>query len=110
MSGREFRHDRQRALDQLDRAFLPSALMGDDAEQVQRIGMIGNLLQHFAVQRFGAVPPSRLIVRVCGVQIVRCLGAPPLRLLLFEGCHSGKTPNRRWSNGSTDRAALGKQS
>jgi hypothetical protein len=39
-----------------------ASLIGDDAEQVQRIRMLGIAFENLAIERFGAIEAPRLMV------------------------------------------------
>jgi len=93
VGSREIRHDCERAPDQLDRALVSPALMRDQSEQVQGVGMIGGLLQHFPIKRLGPVTLSRLVMGIGRVKIAKNLGCSPGVLSIAQGCHFDKVPN-----------------
>src|SRR5271157_5417002 len=64
---RQIRQSWQRPLDQRDRQSDFSALVGDDPEKMQRLGMVGVLLQCLAVKRFRPGEPSRLVMGQAGI-------------------------------------------
>ena len=58
----DVRIDRDRSLDQIDAGVQSPGLVGDHAEQVQRIGMIRLLIQHPAIDFLGLGKSSRPMV------------------------------------------------
>jgi hypothetical protein len=84
---REIRRDGERPFDQLDGALVPPALMRDQPEQVERVGVIGGLLQHPSIERLGPVTPARLVVGKGRLKVAEHLGCPPGILWIAWGCH-----------------------
>src|SRR5260370_22496698 len=60
---RPFRLDLDRALNQLDRLSVFALLMKNDSEQVQAVGVIGNLGQDGAIQRRRGIAAAGPVVR-----------------------------------------------
>jgi hypothetical protein len=69
VSGREIRLNFERAADQLDCARMPPAFMGDQPEQMQRVGMIGGFLQQLSIKSLGPVAPSCPVIGVGRLEI-----------------------------------------
>jgi hypothetical protein len=62
---------RQRPLDQIDRRFDLSALICDDAQKMQRLGMLRVFRQRVAIERLRTPEPSRLMVSEAGIDRAR---------------------------------------
>ena len=96
----EVRHplvQRQRLADQLDRGVAAADLVGEHAEQVQRVDMLGVGRQHLAVMLLGLLHPPGLMRAQRGRKLGRGLrGAEAVPLLRLFG-HHGPSPSRRVS-------------
>ena len=83
----EIRRAGESARDQLNGIVVAAALVGDDAQQVERVDLVRRAAQHLPVKAFGALAPSRLVMLNAHLQVSGNLCLPTDAVLFIGYCH-----------------------